>query len=156
MQSSSIGQLYIPKPTPHTFDGTALYSNICQQFSAYIYSTHALTINQFWVGPQAPQPFIYVPTYVPTYVHNTSAHSCMQPSNRVSGRDSTSLWEAYPGVLSDTATMLPNLVHRPFIGEIAWQLTWVQTVYEYDVKEITAPPVQAMNTVGPVLIARIQ
>ena len=39
----------------------------------------------------------------------------------------------------------PSLVPRPFIGETAWQLTRVQTVYGYDVKEITAPPVQAMN-----------
>ena len=38
-----------------------------------------------------------------------------------------------------------SLVPRPFIGETAWQLTRVQTVYRYDVKEITAAPVQAMN-----------
>ena len=38
-----------------------------------------------------------------------------------------------------------SLVPRPFVGETAWQLTRVQTVYGYDVKEITAPPVQAMN-----------
>ena len=38
-----------------------------------------------------------------------------------------------------------SLVPRPFIGETAWQITRVQTVYGYDVKEITAPPVQAMN-----------
>ena len=40
---------------------------------------------------------------------------------------------------------IPSLVPRPFVGETAWQLTRVQTVYGYDVKEITAPPVQAMN-----------
>ena len=40
---------------------------------------------------------------------------------------------------------LLSLVPRPFVGETAWQLTRVQTVYGYDVKEITAPPVQAMN-----------
>ena len=38
-----------------------------------------------------------------------------------------------------------SLVPRPFVGETAWQLTRVQTVYGYDVKKITAPPVQAMN-----------
>ena len=42
-------------------------------------------------------------------------------------------------------TELTSLVPRPFVGETAWQLTRVQTVYGYDVKEITAPPVQAMN-----------
>ena len=40
---------------------------------------------------------------------------------------------------------LPSLVPRPFIGETARQLTRVQTVYGYDVKEMTAPLVQAMN-----------
>ena len=40
---------------------------------------------------------------------------------------------------------LPSLVPRPFVGETAWQLTWVQTVYGYDVKKITAAPVRAMN-----------
>ena len=29
-----------------------------------------------------------------------------------------------------------SLVPRPFVGEMAWQLTRVQTVYGYDVKEI--------------------
>ena len=33
---------------------------------------------------------------------------------------------------------LASLVPRPFVGETAWQLTHVQTVYRYDVKEITA------------------
>ena len=32
-----------------------------------------------------------------------------------------------------------------FRGKTAWQLTLFQTVYEYDVKKITAAPVQAMN-----------
>ena len=40
---------------------------------------------------------------------------------------------------------LPSLVPRPFTRETAWQLTQVQTVYGYDVKEMTTPPVQAMN-----------
>ena len=48
-------------------------------------------------------------------------------------------WKSLP--TSTTASLVP----RPFIGETAWQLTKVQTVYGYDVKEITAPPVQAMN-----------
>ena len=34
---------------------------------------------------------------------------------------------------------------KPFVGETAWQLTQVQTVYGYDIKKITAAPVQAMN-----------
>ena len=38
-----------------------------------------------------------------------------------------------------------SLVPRPFVGETAWQLIRVQAVYGYDVKEITALPVQAMN-----------
>ena len=38
-----------------------------------------------------------------------------------------------------------SLVPRPFVGEMAWQLTRVQTIYGYDVKEITAQPVQATN-----------
>ena len=29
---------------------------------------------------------------------------------------------------------------RPFVGETAWQLTRIQTVYGYDVKKITAAP----------------
>ena len=40
----------------------------------------------------------------------------------------------------DTSTNLKRSV-----GETAWQLTRVQTVYGYDVIKITAPPVQAMN-----------
>ena len=39
----------------------------------------------------------------------------------------------------------PSLVPRLFVGETARQLTQVQTVYGYDVKEITAAPVQTMN-----------
>ena len=76
------------------------YSNSCKQFSACIYSTHALTSNWFWVGPQAPQPFIaYQPTC--TTLGLTHAHN---HANRVSGVDTTSLWGAYSGVLSDTST----------------------------------------------------
>ena len=80
------------------------YSNSCQQFSACIYSTHALTSNQFSVCPQASQPFIYPFVYQSSYMHNTRAHSCMQPNEQSEWVDSTSLWGAYPGVLSDTPT----------------------------------------------------
>ena len=45
----------------------------------------------------------------------------------------------------DADEEMSSLVPRPFVGEMAWQLTRVQTVYGYDVKEITAAPVQAMN-----------
>ena len=48
-------------------------------------------------------------------------------------------------LLSHSLRVGLSLVPRPFVGETAWQLTRVQTVYGYDVKEITAPPVQAMN-----------
>ena len=40
---------------------------------------------------------------------------------------------------------ISSLVPRPFIGEIAMELTRVQTVYRCDITEITAQPVQAMN-----------
>ena len=40
-----------------------------------------------------------------------------------------------------SASLVPSL----FVGETARQLTWVQTVYGYDVKEVTAPPIEAMN-----------
>ena len=77
----SIGQL--PQQTSMELH----YSNSYQQFSAYIYSTHVLTSNPFWVGPQAPQPlFVYQPTC--TTLRLTHAHNQM---NRVSGVDSTSL-----------------------------------------------------------------
>ena len=49
------------------------------------------------------------------------------------------------GTGGDDGKFGASLVPRPFVGETAWQLTRVQTVYGYDVKEITAPPVQAMN-----------
>ena len=77
----SIGQL--PQQTSMELH----YNNSYQQFSAYIYSTHVLTSNPFWVGSQAPQPlFVYQPTC--TTLRLTHAHNRM---NRVSGVDSTSL-----------------------------------------------------------------
>ena len=58
VQNPSIGQ-QLPQQSQYRTPSMELhYSNSCQQFSAYIYSTHALTSNWFWVGPQAPQPFI--------------------------------------------------------------------------------------------------
>ena len=49
--------------TPHTLDGTTVRS-----YTALIANNfhHALTSNRFWVGPQAPQPFIYPFVYQPT------------------------------------------------------------------------------------------
>ena len=41
--------------------------------------------------------------------------------------------------------LLASLLPRPFVGETAWQLTRFQTVCGYDIKKITAAPVQAMN-----------
>ena len=38
-----------------------------------------------------------------------------------------------------------SFVPRPFVGETAWQLTRVQTVYGYDVKEITVAPAHASH-----------
>ena len=38
-----------------------------------------------------------------------------------------------------------SLVPRPFVEEMAWQLTRVQTVYGYDIKEITVAPARASN-----------
>ena len=62
---TSTGQLSHTNPTSTTWIELN-YSNSCQQFSAYIYTTHALAGNQFWVGPQVPQPFIYPFVYQPT------------------------------------------------------------------------------------------
>ena len=75
------------------------YSNSCQQFSANIYSTHAL---HFWLAHRL-MAFIYLFVYKPTCttLGLTLAHNQM---NRVSGVDSTSLQGAYLGVLSDTPT----------------------------------------------------
>jgi len=49
-----------------------------------------LTSNQFGVGPQAPQPFIYPFVYLPTCTTLGLPHARNQ-TNRVSGVDSTSL-----------------------------------------------------------------
>ena len=88
-----IGQQFSQQSQHHTPLMELLYSNSWQQFSAY-------TSNRFWVGPQAPQPFIvYKPTC--TTLGLTRARNQV---NRVSGVDSTSLWGAYLGVLSDTLT----------------------------------------------------
>jgi len=81
MQNPSIGQQPSQQSQHHTPSMELHYSNSCQQFSAYVYSIHALTSNRFWVGPLASQPFIY-PICVPTYIHNTRTHSCTQPNEQ--------------------------------------------------------------------------
>ena len=47
--------------------------------------------------------------------------------------------------ISDVCVCWGSLIPRLFVGEMAWQLTQVQTVYGYDVRNITVAPVQAMN-----------
>ena len=103
VQNPSIRQLSHTNPTQLTLDRSAIQQQPPTIFSAYIYTTHALPSNRFWVGSQTPQRFIYPFVYQPTYttVSLTRAHN---QANRVSGVDSTSLWRAYPGVLSDTPT----------------------------------------------------
>ena len=49
------------------------YSNSCQQFSANIYSTHALL---FWLAHRLLS--LYLSVCVETYMYNTRAHSCTQ------------------------------------------------------------------------------
>ena len=92
---------FTAKPTPHTFDRSALQQQLPTIFSLHLLNP-SLTNNQFWVGPQAPQPFIcpFVYQHTCTTLGFTHAHN---QTNRVSGVDSRSLW-AYPGVLSDTLT----------------------------------------------------
>ena len=90
VQNPSIGQPLSHQSQHHIPSMELQYSNSCQQFSAYIYSTHALTSNPFWVGWQAPQLIC-----IPTYMHITLAHSCTKP-NRVSVVDGTSLWRSLP------------------------------------------------------------
>jgi len=89
-QNPSIGQQLSQQSQHHTPSIELHYSNSCQQFSAYIYSIHALTSNRFWVGPQAPQPFIYPFVYQPTCTTLGLICACNQ-MNRVSGVDSRSL-----------------------------------------------------------------
>ena len=90
VQNPSIGQQLSHQSQHHIPSMELQYNNSCQQFSAYIYSTHALTSNPVWVGWQAPQPIC-----IPTYMHITLAHSCTKP-NRVSVVDGTSLWRSLP------------------------------------------------------------
>ena len=106
----SIGQLSHTNPTPPTFSITATAANI--------YTTHALTIiNRFWVSPQAPQPFIYPFVYQPTCTTVSLTHAHNQ-ANRVSEVDSTSLWRAFPQVLSDTPTeCVTQLINVPSLKQ---------------------------------------
>ena len=48
---------FTANPTPYSFEQH--YSNSCQQFLAYVYSTHVLASNRFWVGLQCLQLFVY-------------------------------------------------------------------------------------------------
>ena len=43
-------------------------------------------------------------------------------------------------IATETHHCIPSLVARLFTGEMAWQLTRVQKVYGYDVKETIAAP----------------
>ena len=46
------------------------------------------------------------------------------------------------GLIIPSIPSITSLVPRPFVGETAWQLTQFQIAYGYDVKKITAAPVQ--------------
>ena len=83
MHNPSIGQLS-QQSQHHTPLIELHYSKSCQQFSAYIYSIHVLTSNRFWVGSQAPQPFVYPFVYLPTCTVLGLPRACNQ-MNRVSG-----------------------------------------------------------------------
>ena len=48
---------------------------------------------------------------------------------------------------------ISSLVPRLFIGETAWQLTRVQTVYRYDITEITGQPIQPWICMWYLIIA---
>ena len=73
---------FTSNPTPYSFEQH--YSNSCQQFLAYIYSTHVLASNRFWVGLQCLQLFIYPFVYQSTCT--TLGLTCARNhTNRVSG-----------------------------------------------------------------------
>ena len=67
VQNSSIGQHHTPLIELH-------YSNSCQQFSAYIYSTHALSITDFWLYPLSVLPSVF--TSHPRNKHQTPCKPC--------------------------------------------------------------------------------
>ena len=73
----SIGQQLSQQTQHNTLLIELHYSNNCQQFSAYIYSTHVLTSNWFWVGAQCSSA-LHSSTCGSTYMNNTRPHSCMQ------------------------------------------------------------------------------
>ena len=76
----SIGQQRSQQSQYHTPSMEQHNSNSCQQSSAYIYSTHALTSNWFWVGPRLLSLHLF--TCVPTYMRNTRTQSCTQPNEQ--------------------------------------------------------------------------
>ena len=79
---------FTSNPTPYSFE--LHYSNSCQQFLAYIYSTNVLASNRFWVGLRCLQLFIYPFVYQSTCttLGLTRAHN---HANRVSGANTTTL-----------------------------------------------------------------
>ena len=58
VQNSSIGQQLSQHSQHYTPLMELHYSNSCQQFSAYIYSTHVLTSNRFLVYPLSVLPSV--------------------------------------------------------------------------------------------------
>ena len=93
----SIEQLSHTNPTPPTLDRiTATAANNFQL--TFIQPMHLLAID-FGLAHRllSLYPFLYQPTC--TSIGFTCAHN---QANRASGVDITSLWGAYPGVLSDT------------------------------------------------------
>ena len=82
-----------------TFDRTTLQQQLPTIFSLQLTNL----VSDFGLAHNAPQPFIYPFVYSST--RTTPGLTCARNHvNRVSGVDSTSLWEAHPGVLSDTPT----------------------------------------------------
>ena len=115
MQNPSIGQQLSQQSQHHTPLMELHYSNSCQQFLAYIYSTHVLTSNWFLGWLTASSAFIYSFVYKPTCT--TLGLTCPRNQmNRVSGVNSTSPWGACPGVLSDTPTKcVTQCANVPFL-----------------------------------------
>ena len=62
----------------------------------------------FGLVHSAPRPFIYPFVYQPTST-TLGLSRGHNPTNRVSGVDTTSLWGPYPRVLSDTPIVLPSV-----------------------------------------------
>ena len=80
VQNPSKGQLS-QQSQHHTPSMELHYSNnSCQQFSVNIYSTHPLTSSRFWLAHRLLS--FYLSICVPTYMHNTGAHSGTQPNEQ--------------------------------------------------------------------------